>query len=106
LVDQIRRERSKEENMGAPSNFFKSDTVKSYFDEIYYHTQSSLKAEIRRKLGFKNPYPAPGSYLPVYEEPPAHSKYQFFGSTQERFKDKDKLEVGPGDYSIPAGFAR
>lgn len=34
------------------------------------------------------------------------TRYQFFGSTEERFKADGKLEVGPGEYSIPSGFAK
>lgn len=64
-VEQFRREREKARSL-APSTFFRSETVKSYFDELIYHTQSSLKAEIRQKLGYKSPEPAPGSYLAVY----------------------------------------
>ena len=104
-VEQFRRQKEKARSL-APSNFFRSETTKSYFDEILYHAQSSLKAEIRKKLGYKSSQPAPGSYLAVYNEATPQTRYQFFGSTEERFKDNILNEVGPGDYSIPPGFAR
>lgn len=42
-VEEFRREKEKAKSV-VPSTFFRSSTTKSYFDELLYHTQSSLKA--------------------------------------------------------------
>ncbi len=45
------------------SPVFISETVRSYFDNLVYHTNSELKAELRKRTNFKDSeVPGPGQY--------------------------------------------
>jgi hypothetical protein len=42
---------------------FISESVRSHFDQLIYNTNSDLKAELRRRTGYKeSEIPGPGSY--------------------------------------------
>jgi hypothetical protein len=42
---------------------FISETVRSHFDSMIYHTNSELKAELRKRTGYKDSdVPGPGQY--------------------------------------------
>lgn len=77
--------------------------MKSYFDQITYETNSSVKLSIRKQLNYKSQSPAPGTYN-VDTPKQYKNTFQFFGSTEERFREDEKDSLGPGEYIIPSGF--
>ena len=60
--------------------------MKSYFDQLTYETSSSVKLCIRKQLNYKSQSPAPGSYN-LDQKKNQNNVFQFFGSTEERFKE-------------------
>ena len=45
-----------------PSSSFVSETVRTYFDKLYYKTNQHLKAKLRMQAKYKSSEPGPGLY--------------------------------------------
>ena len=75
--------RSKSVSMAA-SPAFVSDSVRSFFDKIIFETNHDSKARQREYLKYKSKVIGPGTYDIAPEKKKKPSKYQFFGSTEER----------------------
>jgi hypothetical protein len=79
------------EKGNSPSSNFKSATVRTFFESLYYKTNLNKTARERDMNHFKSKDPAPGQYdvnkssLQIKEKP---FSFQFFGSTVERFQDE------------------
>lgn len=41
------------------SSGFASDTVRTYFDNLYFKTNQQMKAELRKQTGYKDVMPRP-----------------------------------------------
>lgn len=80
-TDKKTRVKSIEEHN--PSSYFRSESVRSFFDHICFQTNQQKKAMLREAGGYKSTSLGPGSYEPGQRHV-AQSKFQFFGSTEER----------------------
>lgn len=84
-----------------PSAVFASKSIKSHFETQIYKTNNSFKAELRKMIDYKDEDPGPGSYEPArMSSNKVLQKFQFFGSTVERFPAKEQDVIGPGSYEI------
>jgi hypothetical protein len=66
-----------------PSAAFKSESIRSFFDQIYFDTNHDKVAKEREEQKYKAGRVGPGNYQLAGEKQPFY-KYQFFGSTEER----------------------
>ena len=85
-----------------PSAVFVSKTMKSHIEAQIYKTNNSFKADLRKMIDFKDDHPGPGAYELNHnklEQTP--KRFQFFGSTVERFPENRFEEtIGPGSYKV------
>lgn len=66
-----------------PSAAFKSESIRSFFDNIYFDTNQDRLAMEREENKYKGEGVGPGKYN-ITEEHNKFYKFQFFGSTEER----------------------
>jgi hypothetical protein len=81
---------------------FASKSIKSHLETQIYKTNNSFKAELRKMIDYKDEQPGPGSYDPPAPTtaPRVLPRFQFFGSTVERFPQLQEEAVGPGLYEV------
>lgn len=63
-----------------PSSAFKSESIRSFFDQIFFETNQEKLAKERELNKYKVKGVGPGNYN-VSSDKQAFYKYQFFGST-------------------------
>lgn len=80
-----------EDKANLSNSYFRSATVRTYFDTLLYKTNLENVANERVKNAYKSKEPAPGQYEAnpssfIPKEKPF--SFQFFGSTVERFPEE------------------
>lgn len=60
---------------------FRSQSIRSFFDQIRFETNQEKKALLREACGYKSQSIGPGSYDVTKSLSKENNKFQFFGST-------------------------
>jgi hypothetical protein len=81
---------------------FASKSIKSHIETQIYRTNNAFKVELRKMINYKDDQPGPGHYeVQLNGKVKSMRKYQFFGSTVERFPSQmGEAVVGPGSYYV------
>jgi hypothetical protein len=69
------------EKQDLPSAAFKSESIRSFFDQIYFETNQERLAQERWDKKYKSKGVGPGNYN-LENDKKEFYKYQFFGSTE------------------------
>ena len=71
----------RQEDHHCPSSAFKSESIRSFFDNIYFETNKDKLAKLREINHYKSEKIGPAEYN-LENEKKFAQKYQFFGSTE------------------------
>ena len=63
---------------------FKSESIRSFFDQIYFETNQDKVAVEREQRRYKSLGVGPGKYNLPEQQKLDFNRFQFFGSTAER----------------------